>query len=71
MSSDLHRDLAIKDTKGYKENGCKIRMMELMLEGWSRWQPVLMHLHKGGLLQKLLGVRAYASVLPSEGRVAQ
>ena len=56
IPSDLHRKLAVEDIKDYEENGYKILMMELLPVGWSQCQ-----------LQKLLGVRAYVSVLPLGG----
>ena len=50
IPSDFHRELVMKDIKGYKENGYKILTVKLTPEGWSRCQPVLMYLHEEGLL---------------------
>ena len=71
MPSYLYRELAMKDIKGYKENGCKIPTIELSPEGWNCCQPILVYLHKGGRLQKFPGVQAYIQVLPARGRMAQ
>ena len=51
ISCDLHREFVMKDIKGYKENGCNILTLELLTEGWSCCQPVLMYLHKGGVIE--------------------
>ena len=67
MPGDLHKELSMKDVKGYKENVCKILTVELSPEGWNRCQPIFIYLHEGGGLQKLPGVRAYVSVLPVGG----
>jgi len=59
LPAATHKELTLNNIAGFKDHGCRVVTIEMAPTSCIRLKPVLNYAHDKGILQKLLGRRAY------------